>query len=235
MTRQSFLISVTVSVLLLCFTARSQEPAPQRGLNETEAIAVRKKAIKLLESVAGQLGSLRSAENRARIGSNVADLIWDHDEQRSRSILTALQDDIRMGFNDSDPDPDYRAQVNTAAVFSHLRVNIVDRIARHDPEFALQFLRATRPQPGTYGHSLTAEKNLELRLAGQIVDKSPRLALKLGLESLEKGISNEVWRVLSRLQKKDKEAALTFFKAIVDKLRNTNLARDPQATDLALR
>ncbi|MEO8433575.1 MAG: hypothetical protein ABI596_01665 [Pyrinomonadaceae bacterium] len=235
MSHRSFFISVTVSVLLFSFSARSQEPAPARGLDETETAAVRKKAIKLLESVAGELGSLHSAENRARIGSNVADLLWNHDEQRSRNIFTAVQEDIKAGFNDSDPDTS--AHNHTLMVFGRLRGDILGRIAPHDPELALEFLRATRPPSDLelpYGMR-DGEKSLELRLASQIAAKDPQLTLKLGRESLAKGFSAELWPVLSQLLKKDKEAALSFYKAIVDKLKSANLARDPQAIWLALR
>ena len=65
MSHRSFFISVTASVLLCSFSARSQESAPARGSDEGAAVS--KKAIELLESVAGQVDSLRSAENRARI------------------------------------------------------------------------------------------------------------------------------------------------------------------------
>ena len=75
------------------------------------------------------------------------------------------------------------------------------------------------------------EKALELRLAGQIAAKNPQLALKLGLESLAKGLSNDLLSVLSQLQQKDKEAALSFYKAIVDKLKSVNLAQDYLATE----
>lgn len=234
MSRRSFFISVTVSVLLFSFSARSQQTNPAQGLDETEATAVRKKAMKLLESVAGQVGSLRLAENRARIGSNVAELLWDHDEQRSRSLFAAVQEDIRSGFNDADPDDS--ARTNTLQVFARLRRDTLDRIAKHDPGFALEFLLATRPQadpplPGL----LRAERDLELRLASQIAAKDPQLTLKLGRESLAKGFSADLWPVLSQLLKKDKEAALSFYNAIVDKLKSANLARDPQAIWLALR
>lgn len=234
MSRRSFFISATFSVLLFSGSARSQELAPRGGLDESATVVVRKKAIKLLESVAGQVGSLRLAENRARIGSNVAELLWDHDEQRSRSLFAAVQEDIRSGFND--PEPDDSARLNALEVFARLRRDTLDRIAKHDPDFALEFLRATRPQPDpTLPGLLGAERNLELRLASQIAAKDPQLTLKLGRESLAKGFSAELWPVLSQLLKKDKEAALSFYKAIVDKLKSANLARDPQAIWLALR
>jgi hypothetical protein len=232
MSHRSFFISVTASVLLFSFSARSQEPAPGRGSDESAA--VRKKAIELLESVAGQVESLHSAENRARMGSNVADLLWNHDEKRSRSLFAAAEEDIKAGFNDTDTDDS--AHKHTLMVFGQLRGDILGRIAKHDPELALEFLRATRPASDTQlpYEMRDGEKSLELRLAGQIAAKNPQLALKLGQESLAKGFSDDLLSVLSQLQQKDKEAALGFYKAIVGRLRSANLARDRAASRLAL-
>ena len=234
MSHRSFFISVTVAVLLLPFSARSQEPAPARGLDDSAAAAMRKKAIDLLQSVAGQVDSLHSAENRARIGSNVADLLWNHDEKRSRSLFAGAEEDIKAGFNNTDPDgPEH---IHTLMVFGKLRSDILGRIAKHDPDLALEFLLATRPASDMQlpDQMRDSEKSLELRLASQIAAKNPQLALKFGRESLEKAFSAELFPVLSQLQLKDKEAALSFYKAIVDKLRSANLAQDQAASDLAL-
>lgn len=232
MSHRSFFISVTALVLLVAFSARSQEPAVARSSDESAA--KQKKAIELLESVAGQMGSLRSAENRARIGSNVADLLWDHDEKRSRSLFVSIEEDIRAGFNDTDMDESTHR--HALMVFGKLRGDILERIAKHDPELALEFLRATRPPSDMQlPYEMRAdEKALELRLAGLIAAKNPQLALKLGLESLAKGLSNDLLSVLAQLQQKDKESALSFYKAIVDKLKSVNLAQDYLATEFVL-
>ena len=233
MSHRSFFISVTVAVLLLPFSARSQEPTPARGLDDSAAAAIRKKAIDLLQSVAGQVDSLHSAENRARIGSNVAELLWNHDEKRSRSLFAGAEEDIKAGFGNTEPDGP--ARIHTLMVFGKLRSDILDRIAKHDPDLALEFLLATRPPAVQLPYQMTdGEKSLELRLASQIAAKNPQLALKLGRESLAKGFSGDLLPVLSQLQPKDKEEALSFYKAIVDKLRNANLAQDHEASDLAL-
>lgn len=232
MSHRSFFISITALVLLFSASARSQEPAP--GKSDKSVAAGRKKAIELLESVAGQVDSLRLAENRARIGSIVAELLWDHDEKRSRSLFAAVEEDIKAGFNDTDPDDS--AHRHTLMVFAQLRGNILDRIAEHDPDLALEFLLATRPPSDTPVPSgmTGGEKSLELRLAGQIAARNPQLALKLGLESLANGLSPDLLSVLAQLHQKDKEVALSFYKAMVDKLRSANLARDPTASGLAL-
>jgi hypothetical protein len=232
MSHRSLFINVTALVLLVSFSARSQGPAAARPSDE--AAAKQKKAIELLKSVAGQMGSLRSAENRARIGSNVADLLWDHDEKRSRSLFASVQEDINAGLNDADSDQE--AHRHTLMVFARLRGDTLERIAKHDPELALEFLRATRPaaDPQLPYEMREDEKALELRLAGLIAAKNPQLALKLGMQSLAKGLSSTLLPVLAQLQQKDKDAARSFYQAIVDKLKDANLAQDYLAMELIL-
>src|SRR6185436_15451020 len=128
MSHRSSFISMTVLLLVCSLSAQSQEPAAGGGLDQNAAAAIRKKAIGLLELVAEQLGSLRSAENRARIGSNVADSLWEHDQKRSRNIFAAIEEDIKAGFNDVDSD--YSAHLRTLTVFGQLRSEIIDRIAK---------------------------------------------------------------------------------------------------------
>ncbi|MEK6282432.1 MAG: hypothetical protein AABN95_18895 [Acidobacteriota bacterium] len=233
MSHRSFFISVTILVLLFSFSARSQETSATRDLDESAAAALRKKAIELLESVAGQVDSLHSAENRARIGSNVADLLWSHDQRRSRTLFAAVEEDIKAGFNDTDSNE--AAHVHTLLVFAKLRSDTLGRIAKHDPELALEFLKATRPAPEVQlPPQLNYERSLESRLASQIAAKNPQLALKLGRQSLAKGVSDDLLSVLSQLKAKDKAAALSFHKEIVDKLKGEHLARDSAASEVAV-
>lgn len=220
------------TVLLVSFSVRSQEP--QSKPDESAAAAVRKKAIDLLESVASQVDSLRSSENRARLGSNLGELLWIHDEKRSRTLFTAVREDIKTGFNEAEAeDP---TSERTVMVFWQLRVDTLERIAKHDPDFALEFLRATSPPSHLQlpYHLRDAEKSLELRLAGQMVATNPALTLKLARQSLAKGFSRELPAVLSKLRWKDTEATRSLSEAIVNKLKTANLAQEEGAFEIAL-
>src|SRR5688572_15570523 len=74
------------------YTYAQQDKARQ----ETEqAAALREKAFKLLDTVAGQLNTLQSAENRARMGSNIVAALWKRDEERARSLLRVVEEDIK--------------------------------------------------------------------------------------------------------------------------------------------
>jgi len=230
---RSYLLCVIISLLLLSGPALSQQPATDASRKEDLA-EVQQKALKLLESVAGQVSTLRSAENRVRIGSNVAELLWSHDEKRARGLFAAAADDLRTAFTNTDPEGPSRDE--SLRVFVFLRSNVVTRIAKHDPELALEFLQSTRPALYTKmpDEMKDMDRALELQLAGQVAAKNPQLALKFGRQSLARGFSADLLTALAQMRKQDKDAAMDFYKAIVDKLRSANLMEETSALEVAV-
>jgi len=63
-------------IFLIPALSFAQETRPDDKAAET---ALKAKAYELLESLATQISTLQSAENRARIGANIAWSIWSHD------------------------------------------------------------------------------------------------------------------------------------------------------------
>src|ERR1044071_3989908 len=124
--QKTVFIIIAIVVLLLCPVAHAQDK-PQ-----TTDAARRQKAIELLQSLATQLPTLQSAENRARIGANIADSLWAHDEKRARALFISIEDDINWGLKvreNKTPRDDY-----TSVVFMQLRTDIVTRIAKRSEE-----------------------------------------------------------------------------------------------------
>jgi hypothetical protein len=231
------------AVVVLCVPdAAGQGAAPAQD-SQTKNAALREKAFELLESVAGQLSTLQSAENRARLGANVADSIWDHDEKRARALFVSIQDDIKTGQQSAEvlDDPfegvDGRFRVNrdeervrTRMVFVNLRFNIVERIARHDPELALSFLKATEPADSPRNSDIRwMTRRLELNLSKSIAARNPELALKLGRKILQEGLESDLFALLRQLNRKHRPQAQELYADIVQKLRDVDLAQDPAA------
>ncbi|HET8782490.1 MAG TPA: hypothetical protein VFM63_08730 [Pyrinomonadaceae bacterium] len=197
-----------------------------------EMAALREKAFKLLDTVAGQLTTLQSAENRARMGANVVDSLWKRDEERSRSLLRVVQEDIKTELHKPDLE---RLDHRRFTVFVKLRQDTVERIAKYDGQAALDFLKVTYPlfeENPPHGF-LNNEQALELRLAKQIATNNPDAALKLGRQALEHGFDRELLSVLGKLNRKHKEQAQILYKEIVEKLRDADLTDDWAATQFA--
>ncbi len=213
------ILIIAILALLLCPVVRAQDK-PQ-----IPDAARREKAVDLLQSLAAQLPSLQSAENRARIGANIADSLWAHDEKRARALFIGIEEDLNWGLrareikNSRD---DY-----SAMVFMKLRTDIVTRIAKYDAELALEFLRATTPTYEKVPRAVVErERDFEVKLATQIVASNPDLALKIGRQSLSHGFSNNLLPLLKQLHKKHREQGLTLYKETVRALRDSDFSQD---------
>ena len=218
LTHTLFTLALILAVVLCPDVAHSQANAKEAALRE--------KAFKLLESAAGQVTNLQSPENRARLGANIADSLWNHDEKRARAVFALVEEDIRAGMaNRNLKDP---KDQHTLKVFLKLRVDTVERIAGHDAELALAFLKATQftseePLPRELTES---ESGFEIRLAIQIANSNPEQALKFARQSLKEGFSEQLLELLRRVNRKDKVRGLTLYREIVKKLREVNFVND---------
>lgn len=215
-----------ILVLIVLFSsgfARAQQIPPKP--DKEEIAAVRGKAFKLLESVADQLNTLQSRENRARIGSNLVGSLWKHDEERARSLLRVVQEEIRLELQKTVRPPIENARYG---VFVRLRHDTVERVAKHDAEAALEFLKLTGPlDEEQIPYDLRdSERVLELRLAKQAAADNPDVALKLGRQALERGITRDLLALLWRMNRKHRPQAQILYKEIVEKLRGADFAND---------
>ncbi|MCM3873534.1 MAG: hypothetical protein ND895_22855 [Pyrinomonadaceae bacterium] len=226
MTHPQLSVLALIVAIGLCAGLASAQNSSTAEKAPNADTALREKAFNLLDSLAGQISTLQSAENRARLGSNIAESLWIHDEKRARSLFALVADDIKAGLQNQDDDDPTDSQ--TLMVFLRLRMDTVERIAKHDAELALAFLKATEPvfdKPPPYGVA-ESERALELRLAKEIAANNPDLALKLGRQSLARGFFPDLISLLKQLHRKHKEQGLILYQEIIVKLRNANLARN---------
>src|SRR2546427_5500079 len=144
------LSSLTLIVALSFGLVQAQQSTSAGDNAQTTDPALRDKAVDLLKSLASQISILQSAENRARLGSNIVESLWNDDEKRARNLLISVEDDINAGLRN--PEDDDRTDASRTMVFLQLRMNTVERIAKHDADLALAFLKATevhsdKPRP----------------------------------------------------------------------------------------
>jgi hypothetical protein len=222
---RSLVALVLIVVLFSVSSGYAQTQQDKSTPNQEEIAALREKAFKLLESVATQLNTLQSAENRARLAANILDSLWKHDEARARSLLRLVQDDLKTELQQQEGQLRYDQRFQ---VFFRLRHDTIDRILKYDGEAALEFLTATKPNfPESAMHELReSEKQLQLRLAKQVAATNPDIALKLGREALERGFSRDLLLLLAKLNRKHRDKGQVLYKEIVEKLRQTDVSED---------
>lgn len=208
---------------------------------ETKEAELREKALAVLESLTGQIGGLQSPENRARIGLNIAESLWRHDEKRARALFQLVQDDIKLGL-----------QSHQGALFSsmdlpvflQLREDAIRRIAKHDAELAFNFLKESfplvkdaqsSPDGSLRSEASNKEKGLEVQVGKALARNNPESALSLARKTLAHGFDIDLLGLLLRLNLKHKNDARILYKEIVSALIETDLRTNGSALQFSCR
>jgi hypothetical protein len=230
--------------LIACTTIAvgQDQPAATPSAEELEKQKAEwsKNAYRLLDQVLDEAQSLRLPENRVRIQMNAADILWDQDQARARSLYSlagdAVAEMMRTGDNTRRPGP------NQSRRPSQLRQDLVLSAARHDPQLAYQLLASTKPPVTISPDSRTqpqmpnAEASLEQNLMAAVAALDPRLAAQNAEQMLEKGqFPTGVSEVINQLRRQDQEAAAKLADRTVKKIQSANLLSSPEAETLALR
>ena len=87
--RKKFLPLLILITVALC-------PVYVRAQPKNAAEAELRQGLPVTE-LAGQLNTMQSPENRARIGSNIAWSLWPHNKARARELFTMVQQDVNAG------------------------------------------------------------------------------------------------------------------------------------------
>jgi hypothetical protein len=239
-TLAALLLSGTLSAVAVV----AQQPtavspaAPNATASEptAEQLELERKALVLLNEIIGETSSLKLVENRIRLQTRSAEILWPHDQERAREIFNTAAIDLAAAANGIEPDnPQY---YNLANAISQIRRQTVNTIAQYDPKLALDFLRSTRPlpppvQPGANVRQPDQELMLESQLANRIAARDPQQALRLAEEILSRGLSSNLMQVLDQLRTSDPEGAARLTAGVVKKLRTANFANDYEAANIA--
>ena len=226
---RNFQLSTLMLIVALTFFQRHAQAQTSTENAQAKNTELRAKAFAALESLAGQLTTLQSAENRARIGANIAESLWKHDETKARAVFLLVQDDIKSRLTVPENLQDSK-EMQTFLVFLKLRSDTLERIIKCDPELAYSFLKATEVDLGKVPHYLVDhELNVDLRLSQKLAAQNPEIAVRLARAALERGFSDELLGTVIQLSRKHKEHAAVLYKQIVQKLRESNIKEDWQA------
>src|SRR5260370_18295407 len=72
----------------------TQQPTPTAEEQEKQKSELDKKAYRLLDQVIDEAQSLKLVENRVRVQINAADLLWDHNQARARSLFSLAAEGV---------------------------------------------------------------------------------------------------------------------------------------------
>ena len=252
--KKSFALALTLA--LFCFSAwpvpAQDQPAQQPATEEQEKQKAEreKNAYRLLDQVIDEAQSLRLTENRVRVQINAADMLWDQNQGRARSLFSMAADGVaEMGRNQPQQtnrrefqQGDGRPRGPENIRFFQLRQELVLAAARHDAPLAYQLLASTKPPPSTQNTAdqrgpraqITSEENLEQTLLGRIAALDPKLAAQNAEQMIDKGqFPRTLPEVINQLRSQDSEAAEKLADKTVKRIQAANLLTNNEAGALA--
>ncbi len=243
--RSTLLIALVIIFTAVLPVCAQEQPAQQPTAEELEKQKAEfdKNAYRLLDQVIDEAQSLRLIENRVRVQINAADLLWDHNQGRARSLFSLAADGVAEILRT--PDTGGRQQgPNQGRRPTQLRQDLVLAAARHDAPLAYQLLAATRPASTTPTAAtdrrnpraqLNSEENLEQALLAQVAALDPKMAAQNAEQMLEKGqFPRSLTQVINQLQRQDQEAAAKLTDKTLKRIQAANILTNSEASNLAL-
>ncbi|HKP82851.1 MAG TPA: hypothetical protein VJT69_12555 [Pyrinomonadaceae bacterium] len=258
------IIVLTLALGLFCVSAwpvfAQDQPAAQPSAEELEKQKAEreKNAYRLLDQVIDEAQSLRLTENRVRVQVGAADMLWDQNQARARSLFSMAAEGVAEMARSTASAIDRRIQsINEGNGFAYqggaqvgpppnmrsfqLRQELVMTAARHDAALAYQLLAATKPpanlQPTAEQRgprvNMTSDENLEQQLLGRIAALDPKLAAQNAEQMIDKGqLPQTLTDVINQLRTQDPAAADKLTDKTLKKIQATNLLSNTEATGL---
>jgi hypothetical protein len=229
-------IVLTPAVMVRAQTT-TQQPTDEQ---QKEKVALEKKALVLLDQVIAEAPSLKLPENRIRLQINIADLLWQRNETRARTLFSQAGEGVAEMIRSTDANGVNQRRIGGQSRRpGQLREELVLTVARHDAPLAYQLLASTRsltpPADNAMGQTFNSDQNLEQILLSQVALLDPKLALQNAEQLLEKGqYPRTLASVLYQLQQKDKEAATKLEEKLVQRLQSENMLASIDAGNLAI-
>lgn len=216
-----------------------QEKAEQAAAKQRE---LEKNTLRLLEEVISGGWSLKLPENRSYVLASAADMLWPHDEKRARTLFWEalnslnlpiyLQGNLPGAGTDSAkparpnaPTKEQLEELNKYYAWMEKRREFLQKVARHDPQMALDMMRTTRPGPPpnvTGVARFDPDVGLEQELSFAAGANDPKRALQMARESLAKGLTYQVLNLLREVNQKDQDAGTQLAGDIIAKLETEN-------------
>jgi ABC-type transporter MlaC component len=239
---------------LFCFSAApliaQDQPAQTAQQPSTEELdkqkAEREKnAYRLLDQIVDEAQSLRLTENRVRIQITAADMLWDQNQGRARSLFASAAEGIAEVGRTQSTNNNRRQVMPDGTSFQvfqgggpqnmrtyQLRQELVLTAARHDAALAYQMLAATKPPANTQPTAdargprpqLNSDESLEQTLLGRIAALDPKLAAQNAEQMMDKGqFPMTMPEVINQLYKQDADAAEKLGDKTVKKIQAANI------------
>jgi hypothetical protein len=250
MLKTAFLIA---ALMLMPLAATAQQIATDQT---DDADKLEKASVELLRDTQVEVEGLRLVENRISFTSELASLMWFHDENEARGMYAGVVNNFRqllIGYdsqiNQFGPKPATDEPENYGMFFTGdqtdrqkverkfrvaitVRQSIASSMAEHDPELALNFFYDSVGVISNLDLRKQIEesdKSFEQRLLVQIAAMNPVKAAELAKKSVNRGIDTQQVDLLKKLYNTDQDKAIEFGASLLSKLKSEK----PDTLDLS--
>lgn len=230
-------LSITI-ILLSLFVASvpAQNNATEKA--DDKAKATQKAAIDFLRETATDVERLRSMENRISFSSELASLMWFHDEREAKGMYGQVVSDFKqlmmqfdgeMNLTATEDDDDgpggflfggrggNKVQRKFRIALA-VRQQIAMSLAEHAPDLALNFFYdsiASVSNPVFRKQADQMDKYFESRLLIQIAESDAAKGVEYGRESIKRQINSMHIELLRNIYKKDAAKGIDFGQALL--------------------
>lgn len=245
-----FIRNLFFAVLLIITFQTAFAQTTDKEKPKTVTDDLRKEAVEFLRETSGEVGTLRSLENRISFSSEMAGLMWFYDEKQAAVMYQSVISDFKQLL------ADYNAQLNALnlppgdAEYSGglwsgreqdekvtflrklqkamgVRQQIAMSLAEHDATLAYNFFYDTLGIITNAEFRRQMEQRdsyFEAQFIRQIAQTDPAKALEFGRKSLAKGVNWTHVDLLQKIYEKDNEKGAAFADEVVGKFKSDKVS-----------
>lgn len=235
---------ILLLLVVLIFT-RTAFPQTVPDAKKTEdAAKLEKEAVEFLRETSADVNNMRSSENRISFNSELASLMWFHDEKEAKAMYAivisefkrlVMQYDVQMNSPALPTDDDTYGGIfggdrygrtpveRKFRVALAVRQQIAMSLAEHDPDNAFNFYDDCInliSNPELKKETEASDKNFELQLIKRIAETNAAKASQYGKATLKNGFSQEHVELLHKIYAKDQDKAIEFGAAILSTIKS---------------
>lgn len=196
---------------------------------------IKEKGIALLGEAENLIHEIRTPQTRIKAQLQASQMLWELDQKRALKFLN----DAAAGLTEfiATLEPGDQSYMIEYAGITQLRQEILQTLATHDPDAAVNFLQASKLPGSPYGNQREQdmqESALELMVVDHMVAKDPKRALEIARRKLKSGYSPSLINTIVTMKQKNPELASQLANEIVGKLLQEKLLKKPEAAMLSV-
>ena len=231
-------------VLILLFVGLADAQATPTPRAAEDAAKLEKEAVEFLRETSMEVSRLHSAENRISFSSELASLMWFHDEKEAKAMYGVVVTDFNLLLSQFDTQmnsielPTADDSYSTGGIFGGYGKSKVERkfriamavrqqiamsLAEHAPDLAYNFFYDSLnlvSNPQFRKETEQSDKYFEFQLMKQIADSDAAKAAEYGKASIKTGLDNNHIELLKKIYAKDADKGIEFGSAILGRMKS---------------